>query len=43
MADEQKGSKKPAIGIAGAIVAIVSIWWFALRPRGRRDSDTSSS
>jgi len=30
-------SMKPAIGIAGAIAAIVSIWWFALRPRRHRD------
>jgi hypothetical protein len=27
---------KPAIGIIGAIAAIVSIWWFALRPRRGR-------
>jgi hypothetical protein len=24
---------KPALGVAGAIAAIVSIWWFAFRPR----------
>jgi hypothetical protein len=35
--DHQKGSKKQAIGIVGAIAAIASIWWFALRPRGRGD------
>jgi len=35
MADEHRGSKKPAIGIVGAIAAIVSIWWFAYRPRRR--------
>jgi hypothetical protein len=40
MADEHRGSKKPAIGIAGAIAAILSIWWFAYRPRRRRDGDT---
>jgi hypothetical protein len=28
---------KPAIGVIGAIAAIASIWWFAFRPRRRRD------
>ncbi len=29
---------KTALGILGVVMSIVSIWWFALRPRrGRRD------
>ncbi|HEV3213845.1 MAG TPA: hypothetical protein VGZ03_10660 [Acidimicrobiales bacterium] len=35
MADDGR-NMKPALGIAGAIAAIVSIWWFAFRPRRRR-------
>jgi hypothetical protein len=41
MADDGRGIAKPAIGIASAVVAIVSIWWFALRPRRRRDDAPS--
>jgi len=38
MADEpSKRGKGPAIGVIGALAAIASIWWFALRPRGRTD------
>jgi hypothetical protein len=24
---------KPAVGIAGILATIASVWWFALRPR----------
>jgi hypothetical protein len=41
MADEHKNSHKPAIGIVGALAAIASIWWFALRPRRRGGSDST--
>jgi len=37
MSEDGRGKAKPAIGIAGAIAAIVGIWWFALRPRRHRD------
>jgi hypothetical protein len=37
VADEpSKGHKGQAVGVIGALAAIASIWWFALRPRGRR-------
>ncbi|HEV3328610.1 MAG TPA: hypothetical protein VGZ33_04380 [Acidimicrobiales bacterium] len=37
MADEGRGIAKPALGVIGAVAAIASIWWFALRPRRHRD------
>jgi len=37
MAEDGRGKAKPAIGIAGAIAAVVAIWWFALRPRRNKD------
>jgi hypothetical protein len=40
MAEDGRSRAKPAIGVVGAIAAIVGIWWFAFRPRRRRD-DTS--
>jgi hypothetical protein len=43
MGDGHKGSKKPAIGIVGALAAIASIWWFAYRPRRRGDTDSTPS
>jgi hypothetical protein len=36
MPDESRNVTKPALGVLGAIAAIASIWWFALRPRRRR-------
>ncbi len=37
MADESKGKGvKSTIGVLGAIATIVSVWWFALRPRKKR-------
>jgi hypothetical protein len=37
MGDTPRKVAKPALGIVGAIAAIASIWWFALRPRRNRD------
>ncbi len=38
MSDEPTGKGlKSGLGVAGALVAIVSIWWFALRPRRKHD------
>jgi hypothetical protein len=34
---EGKSKAKPALGVAGAAIAIASIWWFALRPRRKRE------
>ncbi len=28
---------KSSIGVLGALATIVSVWWFALRPRRRKD------
>lgn len=40
---QHRGSAAPKLGVAGAILAIVSIWWFAYRPRRRRGAaDTSA-
>jgi hypothetical protein len=34
MSEESKGTAvKSGLGIVGAVVAIASVWWFALRPR----------
>jgi hypothetical protein len=40
MADNPRNVTKPAIGIVGALAAIASIWWFALRPRFKRGDDS---
>jgi len=41
MSEESSGmGKKGALGIVGAVVAIVSIFWFALRPRMHRKDET---
>jgi cbb3-type cytochrome oxidase subunit 3 len=38
MADGAKGKGvKSTIGIVGALVTIVSVWWFALRPRRKKN------
>ncbi|HEY5120439.1 MAG TPA: hypothetical protein VII84_02580 [Acidimicrobiales bacterium] len=42
MADETKGKPpvKSTLGVLGALATIVSVWWFALRPRmKKRDQD----
>jgi len=34
MAENQKGKGvKSTIGVLGALASIISVWWFALRPR----------
>jgi hypothetical protein len=41
MADRARNVKKP-LGILGAVAAIASIWWFALRPQRRRKDEPTS-
>jgi len=42
MAENQKGKGvKSTIGVLGALASIISVWWFALRPR--RNTATTSS
>ncbi|HUX05118.1 MAG TPA: hypothetical protein VMV53_09485 [Acidimicrobiales bacterium] len=37
MVDESKSKRaRTTLGFLGALASIVSIWWFALRPRRRR-------
>jgi hypothetical protein len=37
MADPSKGKGvKSTIGVLGALATIVSVWWFALRPRKKK-------
>jgi hypothetical protein len=34
MADETKGKGvRSTLGVIGALATIISVWWFALRPR----------
>jgi hypothetical protein len=38
MAKNTSGKKvKSAIGLAGFLATIASVWWFALRPRSKKD------
>ncbi|NNN01195.1 MAG: hypothetical protein HKL86_05115 [Acidimicrobiaceae bacterium] len=38
MVDNPKGKAvKSGVGVIGAIATIISVWWFALRPRRKRD------
>jgi hypothetical protein len=30
---------KSTLGVLGALATIISVWWFALRPRRHRDSE----
>jgi hypothetical protein len=39
MGDDGRNVAKPALGIIGALAAIASIWWFALRPRRKGDGE----
>jgi hypothetical protein len=40
MGDESKAKAvKSTIGVVGALATIVSVWWFALRPRFKKRSD----
>jgi hypothetical protein len=32
---------KSSIGVLGALATIISVWWFALRPRGGKDDSSS--
>jgi hypothetical protein len=38
VSDEPSGRGVKGLGLLGVIAAIVSIWWFALRPRGKDES-----
>jgi hypothetical protein len=33
------GSKKKTLGIVGVVVTLVSVFWFALRPRLKKSDD----
>jgi hypothetical protein len=33
MSEETSGNKKKTLGIVGVVVTLVSVFWFALRPR----------
>jgi len=38
MGENSKGKAvKSGIGVLGALATIISVWWFALRPRRRHD------
>jgi hypothetical protein len=38
VADNSKGKVvKSSIGVLGALATIISVWWFALRPRRHKD------
>jgi hypothetical protein len=38
VAQKNKGKAvKSSIGVLGALATIVSVWWFALRPRRKKD------
>jgi hypothetical protein len=40
MADNSKGKVvKSSIGVLGALATIISVWWFALRPRTHKEDD----
>jgi hypothetical protein len=39
MANNKKTAVKSSIGALGALATIISVWWFALRPR-RMKGDT---
>jgi hypothetical protein len=37
VSDNSKGKGvKSSLGLAGALATIVSVWWFALRPRFKK-------
>jgi hypothetical protein len=43
MADNPKGKVvKSGIGVLGALATIVSVWWFALRPRSKRNGGATT-
>jgi len=39
MGENNKGKVvKSSIGVVGALATIISVWWFAFRPRGKKDA-----
>ena len=43
MAENPKGrAVKSGIGVLGALATIVSVWWFALRPRSKKIEETAT-
>lgn len=36
MANNKKTAVKSSIGVLGALATIISVWWFALRPRSKK-------
>jgi hypothetical protein len=41
MADKSRSkSVKSSIGVLGALATIISVWWFALRPRRNKDESS---
>jgi hypothetical protein len=40
MAENPKGKVvKSGIGVVGALATIISVWWFALRPRFKKHDE----
>ena len=42
MSENEKGKHKgvkASLGIVGILSTIVSVWWFALRPRRKKDQE----
>jgi len=40
MAEESKGKPvKSTLGVVGVLATIVSVWWFALRPRFKKHDE----
>jgi hypothetical protein len=40
MAEKPKGKVvKSSIGVVGALATIISVWWFALRPRFKKHDE----
>ena len=42
MSENEKGKRKgvkASLGIVGILSTIVSVWWFALRPRRKKDQE----
>ncbi|HEY5112346.1 MAG TPA: hypothetical protein VII67_08475 [Acidimicrobiales bacterium] len=38
MSENNKGrAVKSSLGVLGALATIISVWWFALRPRSKKD------
>jgi cbb3-type cytochrome oxidase subunit 3 len=40
MAEESQGKGvKSTLGVVGALATIISVWWFALRPRKKKTEE----